>query len=343
MNQIACSFAPGFEKIIKELIKSRVNDAQKFNVSSGFVYFFSSQNPIEISSSLDFCNNVFLILKDFSSSVQKDFASLVNKTVTSKFNSSILELGAKDSFRLRFSQSNQFVNVEKQLTIRAENFIQKTFSLQNDRTGGGKEFWFMTRTDGFAAFAYRMTQKQSTEKRFEQGELRSEFALMFVKMAQLPHKGKFVYADPFAGHGSISKILSEECSGCTIYASDIDNDLVGKMAQKFNGNRMIRVRQSDATNLSFFKDNSVDCVISDPPWGDFEKEIDIPLLYKKMLVEFDRILKDEGKLCILTGAKNHFEQAVKENKTFSKNSQNPDFKTDVLVNGKKASIYLLKK
>ena len=76
---------------------------------------------------------------------------------------------------------------------------------------------------------------------------------------------------------------------------------------------------------------------------DFEKEIDIPLLYKKMLVEFDRILKDEGKLCILTGAKNHFEQAVKENKTFSKNSQNPDFKTDVLVNGKKASIYLLKK
>ena len=84
MNQIACSFAPGFEKIIEELIKSRVNDAQKFNVSSGFVYFFSSQNPIEISSSLDFCNNVFLILKDFSSSVQKDFASLVNKTVTSK-------------------------------------------------------------------------------------------------------------------------------------------------------------------------------------------------------------------------------------------------------------------
>ena len=70
MNQIACSFAPGFEKIIEELIKSRVNDAQKFNVSSGFVYFFSSQNPIEISSSLDFCNNVFLILKDFSSSLQ---------------------------------------------------------------------------------------------------------------------------------------------------------------------------------------------------------------------------------------------------------------------------------
>ena len=147
MNQIACSFAPGFEKIIEELIKSRVNDAQKFNVSSGFVYFFSSQNPIEISSSLDFCNNVFLILKDFSSSLQKDFASLVNKTVTSKFNSSILELGAKDSFRLRFSQSNQFVNVEKQLTIRAENFIQKTFSLQNDRTGGGKEFWFLVRSD----------------------------------------------------------------------------------------------------------------------------------------------------------------------------------------------------
>lgn len=349
---LACVFAPGFERIIENLIKSKIQNCVNFKISSGFVIFETTENPVDSSKKLSFCNNVFLILKQFnqdeSSVLKPDWNSFVNKVVSSKPDQNLQQILCElnlNSFRLRFSASNQFVNVLKNTSIRAENFIQKNSKLKINRTGelNSCEFWFFTRKEGFAAFALRLTQKSSTEKRFNKGELRSEFVELLIALLEIPKNSgeKYIFCDPFAGYGSIPAELLKEFSKSTIYACEINKILASNLARKFSGNHGIRVRECDAKNLFFIKDKSVDFIITDPPWGSFENT-DVKNLYKNMLCEFQRILKQNAKALILTSAKTEFESEIAKNVQFCKNLQEENFRTDVLVNGKKAAAYIIK-
>jgi len=87
-----------------------------------------------------------------------------------------------------------------------------------------------------------------------------------------------------------------------------------------------------------FKSGSIDKIITDPPWG-ISVGTDLNLLdfYSKMLTEFRRVVKTNGRLIILMGNKEIFEKVLK--------SYFSDFKLeekyDILVSGKKASVYKL--
>ncbi len=80
-------------------------------------------------------------------------------------------------------------------------------------------------------------------------------------------------------------------------------------------------------------------IISDPPWNDYNKSYtNFEKFYIDMLIEFSRILKDNGRIVILMGNISDFENALNKIKIFKIKN-----KISILINGKKANAYLLKK
>ena len=95
------------------------------------------------------------------------------------------------------------------------------------------------------------------------------------------------------------------------------------------------ISKADVFELPQIEDNSIDSIITDPPWGLWENIEDIEGFYKKMFVSFKRVLKPEGRMTILTARTVEFEKAVQEsNLTIQKSLH-------TLVNGKKATLYYL--
>lgn len=350
MFKLAAVFSPGFEKVIPKALKDVLPDAYNLNVTSGFLRFCTDKNPFRAVTA-DFLNNSFLVLKEWNgdsknakagSNKAPAFEVMANKIrIPDQLIPEITKQHYK-TFRLRFSQANVFTSVNKNVMANVEKQISQATGMKPDRLGGDTEFWFLTRTDGYACFALRMTKKQSTEKYLEKGELRPEFVTLLaafadtdgelrkassIKATATRYNGaaaptsahdaltgapsdspndaqRPVMLDPFAGHGGIVKRLAQMYPKAQILASELDGDL----AKKLKG-----CRQADATNLFYLEDNSVDCVITDPPWGfwqgDLRDDKKLRALYDGMLKEMFRVTKPGARLCILTAAKEVFEAA----------------------------------
>ena len=308
MYQLAAVFSPGFEKVIPNAINDILPDAENIKVSSGFVKFSLNKNPFRAVNA-DFLNNSFLVLKEWTpkspAGKAPAFEVMANKIrIPENLLPEILKQKYK-TFRLRFSAANVFTSVNKNVMANVEKQISVQTGMRPDRLGGDTEFWFLTRNDGYACFALRMTKKQSTEKYLEKGELRPEFVTLLAAFAGLLGKPKdssnLTILDPFAGYGGIVKKLSQMFPKAEIFASEIDKELASKLKN---------CRQADVENLSYISDSTIDFVITDPPWGfwqgDLRDDKKLRSLYDGMLKEIFRVTKTGGSVLILTAAKEIF-------------------------------------
>lgn len=141
--------------------------------------------------------------------------------------------------------------------------------------------------------------------------------------------------DPFAGHGAIVIERARSFPYQKIYASDIDKVLVRKLQGKTKNIKNIQVTQADALRLNL-PDASIDKIVTDPPWGEYREIPNLERFYEGMLKELNRVLKPNGIIVILIGAKATFESVLQNmfSQTFAMNS-----KYDTLVSGKKAAVY----
>ncbi len=98
----------------------------------------------------------------------------------------------------------------------------------------------------------------------------------------------------------------------------------------------VEVRKQDFLN-SDLADKSIDKIITDPPWGDYEHIFDLEEFYTKMLAEFERILSSQGKFVILSGAKEVIDNLLQTKfaKIFS-----IEQRYYILVSGKKAGVWV---
>ena len=252
----------------------------------------------------------------------------------------------KGTFRVRFQQENQFAKVDKNLTRRVEEYVTRNSRLALNRLSPTNEIWFSIRREGFAFCGELISKREFTEKNLNKGELRPEIAYLMCCFANLEKDS--IVADPFCGYGSIPVQLSKRFSCKKIYASDIDQDKINNLRkgglhftvpEPVEGQEphatQIEICQADAFVLSHIADNSIDAIITDPPWGLWENIPDIEDFYNRMFISFKRVLKSNGKMTILTARTVEFENAVKKAGLTIHNSLH------TLVNGKKATLYCL--
>lgn len=327
MAEYVSSFITGFQDVVKKDLVQRLPSCKIISIYDGLVHYQYAGNSRDLGNIIYF-NNTFFVLKTWKGK-GLNFPSMVGAVSSEKK----YYLINKGTFRVRFSQENQFAKVDKNIARRAEETVLQNSRLTLDRLSPTTEIWYSIRREGFAFCGQLITKREFTEKNLNKGELRPEIAYLISSFADIQKDD--VILEPFCGYGSIPVQLVKKFLFSKLYVSDIDNEKISMNSQKkqLKNNPCLDLRQADAFNLSHIEDKSINLVITDPPWGFYEDIGDVKTFYKKMFASFDRILKDEGRMVILSARKEELEEVVSE----------LGYKIEAclhtLVNGKKAGLY----
>lgn len=338
------TFAAGFEGIVPSYLARSLASGV---VASGGAALFRLAGSVDGAARLSAFSNVFLVVAEYRGK-GIDFARMVRgePARAEAIDPIARELARRGvrSFRVRFSREGRFEPVEPRLVAEAESQVREAFGVRDDRTRPDAEFWYMIRRDGGAYFLWRLTDRAEEERAPAPGELRADLARLIVAHALNGIDDPRAALDPFAGSGSLPRALAELCPTARVLASDSDSAKVVAMRSRLGAG--VEAFEADARALHGVADGSIDLVVTDPPWGDWDAAAleslgGIDALYRGFLVALDRVLSPDGRACVLTGAKAALEAAVAASPAFAASAGAPGFRTDVLVNGKKAALYRL--
>ncbi|MCR4580772.1 MAG: methyltransferase domain-containing protein [Treponema sp.] len=332
MAEFISTFITGFQDIVSTNLPMQLKGCKILGIYDGLVHYTYAGNSRDLEKIIYF-NNTFFLLKIMKGK-NLSFPALVGALSSEKK----YYLINKGTFRVRFSQENQFAKVDKALVRKAETIVMNNSKLKIDRLSPETEIWYSIRSEGFAYCGQLISKREFTEKNLNKGELRPEIAYLICAFAGVAQEKELVIADPFCGYASIPVQLAKRFRFKKLFVSDIDNEKIQMVSEKkaLAGKENIEVFLQDALSLERFEDKSLDLIITDPPWGYYEDIGDISAFYNKMFSSFKRVLKEEGKLVILSARKEELEKEAscsgfKEAKSLH-----------TLVNGKKASLYLYK-
>ncbi|WP_420817638.1 TRM11 family SAM-dependent methyltransferase [Paenibacillus ginsengarvi] len=153
-----------------------------------------------------------------------------------------------------------------------------------------------------AQFRYR-----GNTRYFTQGSIRPTVAAGLVRISK-PGPNDVFY-DPFCGSGTIPEERAL-FPARKILASDYKREVIWTAEQNCEG--IAIVFQSDARQTPS-RSESIDCIVTNPPWNRQIAVEDLRHLYAAFLAEAKRILKPNGKLWVLTDCHEELTMAAREN------------------------------
>ena len=330
MAEYVSSFITGFQDVVKKDLVQRLPSCKIISLYDGLIHYQYAGNSRDLEKIIYF-NNSFFVLKTWKGK-GLNFPSMVGAVSAEKK----YYLINKGTFRVRFSQENQFTSVDKNISRRAEETVLRNSRLVLNKVTPDTEIWYSIRREGFAFCGQLISKREFTEKNLNKGGLRPEIAYLIAAFADI--KPDDFILEPFCGYGSIPVQLAKKFRFSKLYASDIDDEKIKLLGQKkqLKDNPLVDLRMADVFSLSHIEDKSVNLVITDPPWGFYEDIGDVRLFYKKMFESFKRVLKDDGKMIILSARKEELEDVIAEFKFVQEDYLH------TLVNGKKAGLYKIR-
>lgn len=341
MRTYLSTFISGLQNPVSNLLKENIKDVRINSVLDGLIIYETNESHNKIKQ-LRFFNNTFILIKTFTNlgknsldNMLKDISKMKNLT---KIISRLLSKDNK-SFRIMVSKENQFVSANKNILKKIEKKILSSkrklkFNLHKPDT----EFWFLQRRENIGFFMLRLT-KNITNKKLHKGELRPELAHILCYLSE-PDK-EDIFLDPFSGYGSIPIERAKSFPANIIFATDKKEEYKKYFNEKIKLRKLkikIILKTLNALNMGFFKNNFITKIVTDPPWGIYEG-VDINKFYDSMINEFLRVVKNKGIIVVLTSKKQEFEKIICNHKKDIKLLK----KYDILVSGKKAGIYKLKR
>ncbi len=334
MGRYISTYITGFNQIVQNQLLSDLKSVKIIENMDGMIFFEYAGNAKNISNLL-YLNNTYNVIYA-EKSHQLTFKKIVTKAC-SKGQKYVIDRG---TFRVRYVKENQFSHVDREVNDFCEKYIIRNSALKLDRLNPSTEFWCLVRSEGWGFFAQLLYKRKTSEKQLHKGELRPELAYLLCCCVNYNHDS--IVCDPFCGYGAIPKQLIKKSRVSKVYASDINKDCVHLLKKdKAIVDAGVILRNCDARNLIHIPNNSIDSVITDPPWGMFEEIDNIENFYHTILVEFLRILKPTGIIVLLTACKNEFTRVLLNNEFKDKlqlcNNLN------ILVNGKKSGVFVIKR
>ena len=252
----------------------------------------------------------------------------------SKINNIILQ---NKTFKILTLDKNQPTKIDYSSIATLEKNLQRHTKLKLSKEKHDLDIQIIRRSEGLMLCLMKLTNNRITEKKLKQGTLRPELAYSLSRIANIQKDD--IVMDMFCGYGSIPKAVLKHFKYNMMFISDIDEEKITALKNEFkNNNKKLYIKQRDALELSYFQNDFIDKIITDPPWNIFEKqEHSFVEFYTSMLNEMQRIISPSGKIVLLMGNIEEFEQSLSKVKLLCENKYN------ILVNGKKANIYVLKK
>ena len=327
MAHFVSTFITGFDSLVASDLEKRFSNIKILNVFDGLIFYRYDGNSRDLET-IPYLNNTFFVIKAWDTN-KVDFSKMVNEV--SVLNSYFLI--SKGSYRCRFVFENQFEKVDKKISNKAEQFVQRKTKLLLDKVSPSTEIWFNIRRENFAFCGQLISKREFTEANLKKGELRPEIAYLMCVFAQI--KPEDVILDCFSGYGSIPVQISKKFNFSHLYVSDIDEDLINALKEKKHlQKKNIHIQHSDVFNLEL--DKKATLVITDPPWGYYEQIHNIQVFYEEFLLKMKQVLQSNAQIIVLTARKEEIKNAAQK-----MNYQILD-SIDTLVNGKKAGLYKLK-
>ncbi|MDR0876863.1 MAG: methyltransferase [Treponema sp.] len=338
------AFVPGLQECVAEAVKDRLPDAVIQKLLDGAIIFQTGCTYDKLNF---FCfNNIFLV----SDILDGEFSpeTHMKKIIAAHKNDPVISCNNKkiQSFRIICSMENKFVPVNEKIKQDTERFIAMQSGMTVNRSLPDTEFWFLYRNEtgkpgetSFSIFMKRLTKHASWEKSLRPGELPPPLAWMLCRLAGLKHSD--TAADPFCGSGAIPLAALKHFPVKKFIACDNDPKAIArtKNALQNCSKEKYDVYKTDIRSiLSILEKDSIDAIITDPPWGMYkETEIPIELFYDEMMKIFKGLLKEDGIIVLLTAKVPELQNAVKETELAVKQV------IPILLSGKKTSIFIIKK
>jgi len=332
------SFASGMQYIVKDILEKQIPDINIYQLFDGVVLFETEKTYDKLNM---YCfNNIFSVIT-FTKRMKGDIESFIKQIVNSKLQDKIISNNNKkyNTFRIITSSENQLISVNNVLKNKLENLISSQSNLKLNRSNSDAEFWILSRTEGFFYFLKRLTKHTSYEKILKKGELHPEIAFLMNWFAEANKND--ILLDPFCGNGSIPLKRALHFPTKQIFAFDIDKTMINivknKITEKKSLSNMsnIVIKQVDILNLDkILQEESVDKIVTDPPWGLYEKmKMEISEFYKLSISKMEKVLRIGGIMVLLIGRQIDIEKILLE---YSKLSLLQNY--CVLVSGKKANL-----
>lgn len=326
------TFPSGMETIIEGIVKKYATIVQVLN--GAMIY---ETDRFRELLSIPCFNNHFQILymKKGSTTPNKCIADLLRNRNLLNFQ------GSKQSktFRIMVSDQNNLVSVDKKLKMNMETLIKEKTGLLVDRALADEEFWILTRSENLYLFMQRMNNHahKSYDKILQKGALKPEITYI-MNILSCP-TSEDVYLDPFAGSGALGISRFQHFGLCKkIYMFDSDEDKVDQLRHTVQGRTTpYDIRKVDIRNIhQVIPCHSITNIVTDPPWGYFEKKDNIREFYVNMLSQFQTILAPEAHVTVLTSRDADFNEALEYH------SVNDCQQHHILLSGKKATIHVLR-
>jgi hypothetical protein len=332
------TFIPGLGELIAELVRQRLPDAAIHRLLDGAILF---ETALGYNKFNFFCfNNIFAVISlmehnDPAGALEAHIAAIDGPAAAGD----IIAHNSKKfrSFRIVISQENKPAAIDEKARTQAEQHIARLSGLTVNRAKPDAEFWFLYRSEGFSLFMKRLTLRPSWEKSLHPGELPPPLAWMLCRLARLKHDD--VVLDPFCGYGSIPNAAFKYYHITQCIAADNSEEAAAHIAARFRDRPAgFTLHTADFRSLvSVLPPQSVDAIITDPPWGCYQGGAAAPeTLYAQMFGVFDTLLKDDGRVVALGARTDELPRAAGERFVLRQN-------IPILLSGKKSAIYCFDK
>ncbi|MDR2478356.1 MAG: methyltransferase [Treponema sp.] len=335
------TFIPGLRDCIAEAVRERLADAALHKLLDGAVLF---ETQCTYDTLNFFCfNNIFAVLDVIEQrpaqgvhALETHLKSIMKKALPPEAES-IMAHNSKNirSFRIVTSVENKPAAVNEAVKAAVEQRIARISGLAVNRSRPDAEFWFLYRAEGFSVFMKRLTLRPSWEKSLHPGELPPPLAWTLCRLGQLRHGD--IVLDPFCGYGSIPCAALKYFHIKQCIACDHDKKAAAYTAARFKNRTdgsFILHKTAFHSLAALVPAQSVDAIITDPPWGHYAAKN--ASLYDAMFSLFDSLLKKNGRLVILGARDDAIGKAAA--KRFVMRSNIP-----ILLSGKKAEIFVFEK
>jgi hypothetical protein len=316
--------ASAVERVVGELSIDHRDDSS---------ILFESGTQIGHASQLPFANNVFIV----QASVPRSNINRSIRQLATKIGRSGLTpfKGSDAGFRVMASIDGELVGIDRDVRQDLEMEISFQTSSHVNPRGTGREFWLIGRRNlDELLFALRLPK--DSPRQVEKGALSTELSSLLVYASGPLSTDDFL--DPFGGTGALVNARLGAPYRSITYSDLKRHKLPIALVRKVKSDPRVKLRSEDALILPSIKDGEIDVIVTDPPWGEFDR-LTMPFSQFAIAVakSFDRVLNSEfGRFVILSSRRN--------SETMSRALMANGFRIHaahgILVNGHPASVII---
>jgi ubiquinone/menaquinone biosynthesis C-methylase UbiE len=334
----ASTFIAGAGTLVRELLVRTLSDVEFEREDDGLV-LYRTKASVQQLRALRFFHNTYAVLTFADAMDPSDplvpLIKLIRQDEELASHLRSVLPGKSVACTVMASVENQPSAIPTIHLQKLEKALEATGCVRIDRTAPKQFLWLIARREGYAFFGLLLNEKQQYDRKLQKGELRPELAHLLCLLSN-PNADD-VFLDPCAGHGAIlrERIAIGRCA--KIMGGDSDAGLVSGLRKEFGKARSVSIDVTDATELKTVPDASVDVIVTDPPWGVFDRSFSVSTFAPVFFATCRRVLKPGGRLIVLTAREGEYETSLAQAKGLSRTAYH-----DILVSGQKARIHCIR-